>query len=147
MNKAQRGFQVVCQMATCLHGADHYLSSSFSIRSSTPKLSLRRFPTSQPGELHWIHFKQCLSYMGNKTLLESIGGVPRAELVPIAAAKNRKKQEWDDWNLSSHTKEIIQRDMKWMQRQLFIMADRAKETTSLSYAAVGQVCAPLHRLR
>ena len=85
--------------------------------------------------------------MGNKTLLESIGGVPRAELVPIAAAKNRKKQEWDDWNLSSHTKEIIQRDMKWMQRQLFIMADRAKETTSLSYAAVGQVCAPLHRLR
>jgi hypothetical protein len=62
--------------------------------------------------------------------MESIGGVPRAELVPIAAAKNRKKQEWDDWNLSSHTKEIIQRDMKWMQRQLFIMAGARAGRTS-----------------
>ena len=71
--------------------------------------------------------------------METISGVPRTELVPVAASKNRKKQEWDDWNLSSHTKDIIQKDIKWMQRQLFIMADRAKETTSLSYASVGQV--------
>jgi hypothetical protein len=110
----------------------------FGLRTPSQPPYPRRAPF-QPGELHWLHFKQCLSYIGSKTLMETISGVPRSELVPVVASKNRKKQEWDDWNLSSHTKDVIQKDMKWMQRQLFIMADRAKETTSLSFASVGQV--------
>ena len=93
----------------------------------------------EPGEMHWIHFKQCLCYLVDKAQLPSISGVPREQLVPVAPMRSKKKSEWDKWNISEHTKEILQRDMTWMQRQLFIMADRAKETTSLRYLFVGRV--------
>ena len=92
----------------------------------------------EAGEMHWIHFKQCLCHLANQLNLDPFCGVPRSELVPVAPTKKKKKQEWDDWNLDSHTKEILEKDMNWMQRQLFVMADRAKETTSLGYAAVGR---------
>ena len=61
----------------------------------------------EPGELHWIHFKQCLCYLTSKAGLDVICGVPCKQLVAVAPMK-KKDTEWDNWNISEHTKEILQ---------------------------------------
>jgi hypothetical protein len=90
----------------------------------------------ESGEMQWIHFKECLRHLAIKTGLDEICDVPLSELKEIKPME-KKKMEWDNWNLCSHTKDILQKDMAWMQRQLYKMASRAKETTSLATVATG----------
>ena len=92
----------------------------------------------EAGELHWIHFKDCLYQLAERAGQDPFLGIPRAELIPVKPMTKRTKKEWDSWNLDNHTKECLQKDINWMQRQLFIMADRAKEITSLDYVSVGK---------
>jgi ankyrin repeat protein len=72
----------------------------------------------EPGEMHWPHFKQVLRHIADEAALQVICGVPLEQFKLIVPSKSKEKLEWDDWNLSSHSKDALLRDINWMQRQV-----------------------------